>query len=219
MRVTANIVRRGEATNLKPHTASQADILGPRCQSPNQAAERRHARSVQARLRLFCAPMQQGAKQTDNGEGKMNNKIKTAAAMVAISVAVWGGDLIHAIGEVESRNRDTAVGDHGKAVGRYQIHVEAIEDVNRICGTNYTPEDRSDPAKAREILEAYIAHWAAHYERTQGKPATDEIRARIWNGGPNGWRRESTLPYWKKVQKTMKITARKGAQKTKLNYI
>lgn len=132
-------------------------------------------------------------------------KIK-ALAMAAILAAfsVTACDLVDAIGWVESRNNDKAVGDAGKAAGRYQIHMAVIQDVNARCGTSYTAEDRNDPEKAREIMEKYIGIWAKHYEKTQGKPATDEIKARIWNGGPSGWRKDATLKYWEKVQKTMK---------------
>lgn len=122
----------------------------------------------------------------------------TMIAMLAMTAAA--GDLYTAIGEVESRNNDLAVGDHGRAVGRYQIHMAVITDVNRIYGTAYSAEDRKDATKAREIMERYLAYWARHYERTQGKPATDEIKARIWNGGPYGWRKKATLAYWEKVR-------------------
>lgn len=31
----------------------------------------------------------------------------------------------------------------------------------------------------------------------------DEARARIWNGGPRGYRKDSTKKYWKKVKEAM----------------
>lgn len=128
----------------------------------------------------------------------------TAFLMLIAISTVTACDLYTAIGEVESHNSDQAVGDGGKAVGRYQIHMTVIEDVNELCGTNYTAEDRKDPEKAREIMEKYIGIWAKHYEKTQKKTATDEIKARIWNGGPYGWRKKATEKYWEKVQKAMK---------------
>jgi hypothetical protein len=33
---------------------------------------------------------------------------------------------------------------------------------------------------------------------------TDEQKARIWNGGPGGMRKKTTLAYWRKVQEAMK---------------
>lgn len=134
----------------------------------------------------------------------MDRIIKILAAIVFAAVSVPACDLVDAIGWVESRNNDQSVGDDGKAAGRYQIHMAVIQDVNERCGTSYKAEDRNDPEKAREIMEKYIGIWAKHYEKTQGKPATDEIKARIWNGGPSGWRKKATLKYWKKVQKAMK---------------
>jgi hypothetical protein len=34
-----------------------------------------------------------------------------------------------------------------------------------------------------------------------GRTVTDEDRARIWNGGPTGYKRKTTKGYWGKVQK------------------
>ena len=190
---------RGEATNLKPQTAStKAAIQGLHIRSPTRAADTSHASSVATFCGFFVAPMPQGRNETEDSEMKM-----TFAIMALLAITATAGDLFTAIGEVESRNNDQAVGDHGKAVGRYQIHMSVIADVNRNYGTSYKAADRTDASKAREIMEKYLAHWARHYERTQGRPATDEIKARIWNGGPSGWRKASTLPYWQKVKAAM----------------
>jgi hypothetical protein len=36
-----------------------------------------------------------------------------------------------------------------------------------------------------------------------GRPVTDQDRARIWNGGPNGYKKKATLGYWAKVRKEL----------------
>jgi len=38
-------------------------------------------------------------------------------------------------------------------------------------------------------------------EEKIGREPTDEDRARIWNGGPMGWRNKATIGYWNKVKK------------------
>jgi hypothetical protein len=43
--------------------------------------------------------------------------------------------------------------------------------------------------------------WAT--EKKIGRPITDQDRARIWNGGPTGWKRDTTLGYWSKVKKEL----------------
>ena len=41
-------------------------------------------------------------------------------------------------------------------------------------------------------------------ERRLGHPATDEDIARIHNGGPNGYKHDSTLGYWEEVKEVKK---------------
>ena len=41
--------------------------------------------------------------------------------------------------------------------------------------------------------------YTGHYMAAYGVKG-DEARARIWNGGPQGYRKKATLKYWKKVQ-------------------
>ena len=38
-------------------------------------------------------------------------------------------------------------------------------------------------------------------EKRLGRPVTDQDRARIHNGGPNGWKSPATIGYWSKVKK------------------
>lgn len=104
--------------------------------------------------------------------------------------------LISAMIMVESDGRDWIVGDNGRALGCLQIHEAVIDDVNRIYGTNYIHADALYPDRARLICILYLLHYA-------GSHATAEQCARIWNGGPNGWAKESTISYWEKVQQRM----------------
>jgi len=52
---------------------------------------------------------------------------------------------------------------------------------------------------AEKVIFVYWDRYATE-ERLEHIP-TDEDRARIHNGGPNGYKKESTVKYWKKVQK------------------
>lgn len=133
--------------------------------------------------------------------------IKTAlitATMLALPLMArepTQDEIIHAIGKVESNHNDQAIGDNGKAVGRYQIWKICVDDVNRIIGRKvYSYEDRKDPKKAKQICAIYINHYARVYERKTGLKATAEVKARIWNGGAFGWRKSSTDKYWQKVK-------------------
>jgi len=104
--------------------------------------------------------------------------------------------LFSAIVAVESGGDLNAVGDRGRAVGPAQIWEITVRDVNRIAGTRYTLADRTDLAKSAEMFRLYTDHYGRRY----GMPISDEVRARVWNGGPNGPRNAATLKYWRKVR-------------------
>lgn len=111
------------------------------------------------------------------------------------------GSLLHAIAVVESKIDPTAIGDGGDAVGIFQIHKIYVDDVNRIAKTSYTYEDRFSVKKSTEMIEIYLNHYSKVYKNKTGKEATNEVKARIHNGGPNGWSKKSTERYWKRVKK------------------
>jgi hypothetical protein len=106
--------------------------------------------------------------------------------------------LIPALERVESGGDPKAIGDGGKALGILQIWEVVIIDVNRAKGTSYTHEDAFDPEKARAICRAYLSIYCT--ERRLGRKPTMEDAARIWNGGPNGFKKAATVKYWHKVK-------------------
>lgn len=111
--------------------------------------------------------------------------------------------LLNAIQIVETggeRDPSRAVGDNGRSYGWLQISDAVIADVNSLYPTpKYTRADASDYQKSRIIATEYLMMWCN--ERRLGRTPTLEDAARIWNGGPYGWRKPSTRRYWAKVQK------------------
>ena len=105
-------------------------------------------------------------------------------------------NLITALIAVESSGNDMAVGDNGRALGPLQIHRAVVLDVNKFTGSHYRWESMTNRAQARAVCEAYLTHY--------GKGKTTEEQARIWNGGPTGNKKQSTLGYWNKVSKHIK---------------
>lgn len=101
--------------------------------------------------------------------------------------------LISAMILVESGGYAGAVGDGGRALGVLQIHAGVIVDVNCRFGTAFLHEDALDPVKAKEICRLYLKAYAP-------ARASPKTLARIWNGGPTGHKKASTLEYWKKVE-------------------
>ena len=81
------------------------------------------------------------------------------------------------------------------AYGCYQIHLSCMRDYNKRHGTKFVPEDcLGNRALSEKVFLDYMRHYATkkHLHHTP----TDEDMARIWNGGPSGWRLSCTLVYW-----------------------
>ena len=106
-------------------------------------------------------------------------------------------NLLNVIAIVESDCNDNAIGDNGKAIGRYQIHKDYWTDGCEFLKVNWKyPKDAKDPIKAKAVVCAYFQKY--------GKNRTIEQLARIHNGGPKGWKKKSTVKYWKKVERNLK---------------
>ena len=102
------------------------------------------------------------------------------------------------------------------AWGPYQLHMAAVNDVNRRYGTKYKPLDRANPELARDITDKYGTMYSGMdvYLDDKGrlrlagrntphaarmKPSY-ETRARIHNGGPLGLNNPATEKYWGAVR-------------------
>lgn len=113
--------------------------------------------------------------------------------------------LQQALIQVESGGDDNAVGDKNlanHAYGCLQIREPVCIDVNRVYGTEHHAQDMlGNRSLSLETFERYMAIYAT--QKRLGRAPTDQDRARIWNGGPNGYRLAATLGYWAKVQRAM----------------
>ena len=104
--------------------------------------------------------------------------------------------ILRAIAQVESNHNDDAIGDGGKAIGRYQIHkvywMDAVQ-YDPSIGGKY--EDCKDPVYARKIVVAYLSRYAPNWN-------IDTV-AGIHNGGPKGHLKNATKVYRRKVKEAM----------------
>ncbi len=110
--------------------------------------------------------------------------------------------LLAAMLAVESGGNDHAIGDHGRARGALQIHAAVVRDVNRLHGTRYTHAGMVRRRDAVKVATLYLGTYAT--QERLGRPVTDEDRARIWNGGPDGWKKKATVGYWGRVKEAMR---------------
>jgi hypothetical protein len=117
-----------------------------------------------------------------------NRRIPKMTLEDAIIEVESGGDL-NAIGD-----KHISEADGGWAYGPMQIRQPAVTDVNRKLGTNYKATD------CLGNLELSLKIFHAYCEMYVGKDASDEIKARLWNGGLGGVRNpKRTDIYWSKV--------------------
>ena len=105
--------------------------------------------------------------------------------------------LVDALILVESAGNPNAFNKKENACGCLQIRPVMVREVNRILRKQdseqrFTKEDRWDCGLSKEMF--YI--WRNYHH----KVSNDEIIARNWNGGPRGYKKQSTEHYWHKVQ-------------------
>ena len=104
-------------------------------------------------------------------------------------------NLIDAIIYVESRGDVNAYNAKENAVGCLQIRPIMLREVNRLLGYNkYKLTDRWNKSKSIEMFNVIKEHTTN---------PTDEKLARNWNGGWNGYKKQSTLKYWHKVKEQL----------------
>lgn len=108
---------------------------------------------------------------------------------------------LNALIATEGAKTNKTVGDSGDAKGILQIHECVIEDVNNFYGFHYVHNDAFNPVLAIRICTYYLRYWGRVYLKKTEKEPTQEVLARIWNGGPNGYKKSSTDKYWAKVKK------------------
>ena len=106
---------------------------------------------------------------------------------------------LDALAAVETNGNDAAINFAEDAHGRYQIRAAYLADANRFLGSSYTLADMHDQAKAERVVRAYLTRYGAAWERRTGLTATDEVLARLHNGGPRGPDKSATRDYAARV--------------------
>ena len=139
-------------------------------------------------------------------------KIKEAVYDRRLTADLVAAIALQETGHLPENRRNTAVGDDGASVGRYQIQVSTVLDVNAWYGTEFEPKDRKDRHLARIILRLYLhrQYWRIEDRLNAGKKAKDLIIltpvqiARIWNGGNGYWNQPATEAYGQAIERWLK---------------
>lgn len=106
-------------------------------------------------------------------------------------------ELLAALIAIESGGNDHARGRHGE-LGALQVRPCVVADVNRIAGTSYRWTQMTNRWAALGVFRIYTRHYCS--AARLGRQATNQDVARVWHGGPDGWKRRKTLPYWRRVE-------------------
>ena len=109
-------------------------------------------------------------------------------------------ELVTALITIESQGNDSAIGDVNlgePSIGVLQIRPIMVREVNRILKLKRSEIrfKRKDRFSREKSIEMFLIWKEFHH-----KDSDFETIARNWNGGPNGYKRSSTLHYWKKVE-------------------
>lgn len=127
-------------------------------------------------------------------------------------------ELLYGLAMKESGGKNYKIGDKHlryKAYYLYQIRWPYLNDVNKLVGRTrmrqlwgkpaLTIADMKDVNKAEWVVRQYLARYGMVYHYQTGKPVTNEVLARIHNGGPDGWKEPVTKRYWQDVKKIAKL--------------
>ena len=150
--------------------------------------------------RLWLGPLPPAKTPTTAPASRPSPRVATSPseAMVRAMDATWA-----AVCRVESGYDLAAYNPREQAAGIAQIRPICLVDANRIVrlsggpGQTWTMADRYHAAKARAIFATYVTYYARNNQ-------CPEAWARIWNGGPNGMAKASTLDYWRRVRAAMR---------------
>jgi hypothetical protein len=98
---------------------------------------------------------------------------------------------------IESNQNPHAVGRDGE-LGILQMTAAYVQDAAEYANEDWVHIDALDELTAIKIFRAYMDRYAT--DDCLGRHVTWEDIARIHNGGPNGYKKKSTIPYWNKVK-------------------
>jgi len=150
-------------------------------------------------LGLIALPTKQEQKSLLSPITPLTPYIQTKPQTKTLKTKTYSKTLVDALILVESAGNPNAFNKKENAVGCLQIRPIMLREVNRILrkqnnNKRFTKEDRWDCGLSKEMF--YI--WCIHHHLN----SSSEVIARNWNGGPRGYKKQSTEHYWNKVQKT-----------------
>jgi hypothetical protein len=109
--------------------------------------------------------------------------------------------LFLAVAMIESANNPKAIKEDEQAYGIFQIRQDALTDFNGWQGTEFVLQDFIlHGEKSVQLSKIAFYDYGKHYGAK-----TPEQFYRIWNGGPDGMKKNATRARWERVNNLYQI--------------
>ena len=89
-------------------------------------------------------------------------------------------DILEIITLMENEPRDPFA-ENGEAVGLLQMKPVAVDEVNRLCGTDFSYKDRYDSLKSKQMCIMFLAHELGRYRKRFDRYPSKRELACSWN--------------------------------------
>lgn len=129
----------------------------------------------------------------------------TPSALPALTVNACLSKALDTIWAVESgRQLFPPAGDSGKAIGPFQIHRLYWIDGTKALGVDWPFTDACRLDRSQKVVCSYLLHYYKRQQPLIPYSRLLEFFCRTHNGGPFGFSKPCTLPYWLKCQQVLK---------------
>jgi hypothetical protein len=109
-------------------------------------------------------------------------------------------EFIRKIGQLESGNIDSVSGENGAGKGRYGIYNICVKGSGMADLLGYSHGDMYNPEKSKHVFWATMGIFCHTFAQRHGRYPTYEELARMWAGGPVGYKSNKTLRYLNKFR-------------------
>lgn len=122
-------------------------------------------------------------------KGKQLGKITCLLILLCGSAAAHEIDLAR-VAQIESSGGKFLVGDHGAAIGRYQIQQGLLSDYNRVEKQSLRHPDMFDDQLSKQVADWAFGKYFPLILKRMKKPATTENLLVCWNAGCGALKRK-----------------------------
>ncbi len=109
-------------------------------------------------------------------------------------------EFIKKIGQLETGNTDSISAEQGKGKGRFGIYNICVKGSGLHDLLGYSHDDMFNKEKSVHVFWATMGIFCYSYAQKHGKYPSYEDLARMWCGGPEGYKSNATLNYLHKFK-------------------